>query len=251
MADRDDRDVPLPGLLAEIQAFVRRVDVEEAILFGARARNEHLLNDDVDLILISPEFAGVRCIDRYYPPFAEWRLPFYLQALPYTPEEFEAKRKFSGLVATAARDGLRIRRDGPLPASEARPSPLPCDEDSEGYKRIGLTQLVEEVKDFMRRAGVSEAILFGSRVRNEHLVTSDVDLLVVSDRFRDVPWLQRIHSLYAFWTLPLYLEVLPYTPEEFARKSETSPVVRAAIKEGVRIRVRGPATTQTGHCGAN
>ena len=41
--------------------------------------------------------------------------------------------------------------------------------------------------------------------------------------------------LHENWDLPLYLEGLPYTEEEFARLKQTSGVVQDAMKHGVEI----------------
>jgi len=41
--------------------------------------------------------------------------------------------------------------------------------------------------------------------------------------------------LHENWDLPLYLEGLPYTEEEFARLRHTSSVVQDAVKHGVEI----------------
>jgi len=55
------------------------------------------------------------------------------------------------------------------------------------WKKVALDELIEEVRAFMRRVGVREAVLFGSRARNEHVEDSDVDLTLVSEQFRGTP----------------------------------------------------------------
>ncbi|MGD8238672.1 MAG: nucleotidyltransferase domain-containing protein [Armatimonadota bacterium] len=103
-------------------------------------------------------------------------------------------------------------------------------------RKIGLDQLIEEVREYMRRVGVRDAVLFGSRARNEHVEDSDVDLILVGERFRGTPWLERLPPLYEAWTLPFYPELLPYTPEEFEKRQQDSSVVGEAIEQGIRIR---------------
>jgi uncharacterized protein len=100
-------------LIEAIAEFMRRVDVEEAILFGSRARGEELRGSDVDLIVISPRFEGIRFTDRIGPLLGEWPrdLPS-LEVLAYTPEEFERARRGTRIERTADREGVRLRLHG-------------------------------------------------------------------------------------------------------------------------------------------
>jgi len=88
---------------------MRRVGVDEALLFGSRARDDWLHTSDVDLILISPRFRGVRFVDRLAPLYGEWPLWWiYPELLAYTPEEFEEARKGLGIERVAYQTGIRI-----------------------------------------------------------------------------------------------------------------------------------------------
>lgn len=98
----------LPELIAEIQAFLRRLGAREAILFGSRARGEELLRSDVDLIVISPNFAGRPFPERLHLLQEQWTLPVFLEGLPYTPEEVEELRHSRGIVARALEEGIYI-----------------------------------------------------------------------------------------------------------------------------------------------
>ncbi len=109
-----------------IARFMREVGVTEAILYGSRARGDHLKTSDVDLMVISPHFHGTRFVDRLPPLHRAWDpdLP-PLEVLAYTPEEFERARQGLGIERVADRTGVRITlSDGPdgaaftqLPAS--------------------------------------------------------------------------------------------------------------------------------------
>jgi len=78
-------------------------------------------------------------------------------------------------------------------------------------------------------------LAFGSRARGDALAESDLDLLVVSERFQGVPFVQRASTLLADLDLALPADVLCYTPEEFARKRRELGIVSLALKEGVRL----------------
>ena len=76
-------------------------------------------------------------------------------------------------------------------------------------------------------------ILFGSRAREQADRESDVDVIVVyrtEKRFLD-----RLDELYALWDLPFAVDILAYTPEEFARMQENSAFVADAVANGKLI----------------
>ena len=68
-----------------------------------------------------------------------------------------------------------------------------------------------------RRMNVEELILFGSRARGDHFVTSDFDFVLVSKDFSGSPFARRAARLYDLWRGRCDLEALCYTPEEWQR----------------------------------
>ena len=82
-------------------------------------------------------------------------------------------------------------------------------------------------------------LVFGPRARGDHRADSDVDVILVSPDFEDVPFYRRSGPFYRGWdyeSLPSP-EFVPLTPAEFdERMSAESPtVVQAAVEEGVDI----------------
>ena len=75
-------------------------------------------------------------------------------------------------------------------------------------------------------------IAFGSRVRGDALSTSDLDLILVSPRFASLPFLKRAVHVVEGLGFPAGLELLCYTPEEFAVKREEIGIVRVAVEQG-------------------
>ncbi len=86
-----------------------------------------------------------------------------------------------------------------------------------------------------RRYRPTLVLVFGSRARGEALAESDLDLLLVSERFRGVPFVERASTLLVDPDLALPTDVLCYTPEEFARKRHELGIVSLALKEEVRL----------------
>ncbi len=78
-------------------------------------------------------------------------------------------------------------------------------------------------------------ILFGSRARGDHLVDSDVDVVIVSSKFVGVPWPRRIGNVAKLWPGLIEIEPLCYTPEEFNSKKKQIGIVQQAVKEGIEI----------------
>ncbi len=58
-------------------------------------------------------------------------------------------------------------------------------------------------------------LAFGSRVRGEGLAHSDLDLLIVSELFQDVRWLDRPVQVVETLDLSFGVDLLCYTPEEY------------------------------------
>jgi len=78
-------------------------------------------------------------------------------------------------------------------------------------------------------------LAFGSRARGEALAESDLDLVVVSERFQGMPFLERTSRLLADLDVPFPVDLLCYTPNEFRQKRRELGIVRAAVAEGVRL----------------
>lgn len=99
----------LPELRRFKEALSGRFRITRMILFGSRARGDHLSTSDVDLIVVSPDFASMPFLRRIREVVALWESDLDLEVLPYTPEEFERKKEEIGIVAVAAREGVEIR----------------------------------------------------------------------------------------------------------------------------------------------
>lgn len=93
----------------------------------------------------------------------------------------------------------------------------------------------EEVVARRRRYRPQLVLVFGSRARGEALAESGLDLLVVSDRFRGMPFLEQASTLLADLDLPFAADVLCYTPEELARKRREHGIVSLALEGGVAL----------------
>lgn len=99
--------------------------------------------------------------------------------------------------------------------------------------------LIRDLQAFRRkiskRYAVRRMILFGSRARGTPHRYSDVDLIIVSSKFKRKNIVDRASPLYMEWDLDLPVDFLCYTPEEFDELSKRPSIVREALREGVSV----------------
>ncbi|MDI6701481.1 nucleotidyltransferase domain-containing protein [Methanothermobacter wolfeii] len=96
-----------------------------------------------------------------------------------------------------------------------------------------------DIKEFLasvkRKFKPELILLFGSRARGENLEDSDYDIIIVSEKFRDMNFLRRIEKITEYWDARVNIDVLPYTPEEFEIKRKEIGIVQEAVREGIRL----------------
>lgn len=101
-------------------------------------------------------------------------------------------------------------------------------------------KVMRAIKDYIKNVKktfkISKVILFGSRVREDYFLNSDVDLIIVSPDFKDISFRKRIGDLLEWWNEEIDLEVIAYTPEEFERKKRQIGIVRQAVSEGIELK---------------
>jgi predicted nucleotidyltransferase len=86
--------------------------------------------------------------------------------------------------------------------------------------------------------GARTAIVFGSVARGEADEWSDLDLLVVADTPR--PFLERYRDFEALYDVWPRLDLLIYTPAEFAAmRAERRPFIEHVLEEGVVVHEAG------------
>ena len=101
--------------------------------------------------------------------------------------------------------------------------------DKETFKIRGFLRQVN------KKFSPEKIILFGSRARKDYLKHSDYDLIVVSDKFRNIPFLKRLELLHELWRYKYGLDIIAYSPEEFEKKKKQIGIISQAVKEGIEI----------------
>lgn len=122
----------------ELRAFcaqLRRahIEPERIILFGSWARGQQREDSDIDVIVVSRDFARIGFRRRLEMlGIAAGRVWVSVQALGYTPEEFAAPEETSFLAIVLAQKTMElpvpgaqlIKKAGPLPRNAMRPNGL-------------------------------------------------------------------------------------------------------------------------------
>lgn len=86
----------------------------------------------------------------------------------------------------------------------------------------------------------NEIWLWGSRIYGHPDLYSDVDMIIVSDKFKRIRFVKR-RSTFLRRTGLLYdkkaevVDAVCYTPKEFERKKNSLGIISEALKKGIRI----------------
>jgi predicted nucleotidyltransferase len=76
-------------------------------------------------------------------------------------------------------------------------------------------------------------ILFGSYAGDNWDEESDIDIIVVYRT--EKKFMDRLEELYMKWNLPKAVDILAYTPDEFADMMKDNFFIKQVVKEGIII----------------
>lgn len=99
---------------------------------------------------------------------------------------------------------------------------------------LSRTYIERKIKQYLNSLPIEVkfAILFGSTIRNNRLRESDIDLIIVSNDFKEVPFEKRVLMLQKHWKCSAALEAFGFTEEEFERLKSKSIVIQEAVEKG-------------------
>ncbi len=100
-------------------------------------------------------------------------------------------------------------------------------------------QTIKELKKFKEKLSeeipVDKMLFFGSRAKGRSKRNSDIDLIIVSNKFNRKKFRNRSLGFYRYWSIKLPVDFLCYTPSEFRQRAKQVSIVKEAIKEGIEI----------------
>lgn len=103
-------------------------------------------------------------------------------------------------------------------------------EDSwiQSFKDVALPVLISEFKP-------ERVIIFGSRITGKAHEDSDIDVIVVADSFRNVPFIKRMPMMLRKTPFEKHVDYICYTPVEFKRIKSRSSILIDALETGERV----------------
>lgn len=104
-----------------------------------------------------------------------------------------------------------------------------------GQKKSLMQQLKTFKMNVSKDIPIDKLILFGSMATGKTHKWSDVDLIIVSGKFRRLNFFERGAKMYDYWTVKHPVDFICYTPEEFEKMSKRITIVRQALEEGVEV----------------
>lgn len=96
------------------------------------------------------------------------------------------------------------------------------------FIKEAVPKILDEISPYL-------IIIFGSRVKGNARDDSDIDVIVVSDYFKGIPFLKRMPMLLKLVKFEKHVDFLCYTEEEFNRIKNESIVLKTALQNGVSI----------------
>lgn len=99
-------------LIKALKEFKKKIQskyaIEKMILFGSRATKNYHKESDVDLIIVSKDYDGIKSFKRSHRLYDDWDIDLPVDFICYTPEEFEKLAKRITIVREAEKEGIEI-----------------------------------------------------------------------------------------------------------------------------------------------
>jgi len=93
----------------------------------------------------------------------------------------------------------------------------------------------EAVPEIIRIFNPVNIIIFGSRIKDTALEVSDIDVILVSEKFKDLKFLKRMPFVLKRIKFPKHVDYLCYTSSEMEQIKNHSFIIMDALSEGIDI----------------
>ncbi len=103
-----------------------------------------------------------------------------------------------------------------------------------------LAQVAEWVHELVNKLSevgvrVEEVKIFGSTAKGDFIESSDVDMVIVSQDWSGMSFVDRLAILYRLWDKPVDAHFIPLTRRELEKKIRTSVALRDASRYWITI----------------
>ena len=82
------------------------------------------------------------------------------------------------------------------------------------------------------RLKTDRVLIFGSRATGTAKNDSDLDIIILSDAFKDIPFIRRMPFVLNLLKFQKHIDALCYTESEFEKIKNESTIVQDALKNG-------------------
>jgi len=93
----------------------------------------------------------------------------------------------------------------------------------EKFQREALPRIIKNLKP-------EKILLFGSRVTGNATQDSDLDIILISDVFKDIPFVRRMEMVLKIARFEKHIDYLCYTSEEFEKIKNSSSIIQNALE---------------------
>ncbi len=98
----------------------------------------------------------------------------------------------------------------------------------ERFREEALPKIVEEFNP-------ESVLIFGSRARGAANEDSDIDVIVVSSYFAEMPFLRRMPYVLRKVPFVKHVDYLCYSPDEYERIKDESAIIMDALEDSVEL----------------
>ncbi len=98
-----------------------------------------------------------------------------------------------------------------------------------------LVKLLKKLKDELK---VEEVHIFGSRVYGTPLKESDIDILIISEEFKNKSFIENMIRVNKMLDGNLDIEIFPYTREDIIKYKGKKVLITEALEKGLKIELK-------------
>ncbi len=99
------------------------------------------------------------------------------------------------------------------------------------FKKEALPKIIAELNPKM-------ILLFGSHIKDTANEDSDIDVIVISNAFANIPFIKRMPLFLKLIRFPKHIDFICYSPDEFERLKNKSSVLIDALKTGEYVNLQ-------------
>jgi predicted nucleotidyltransferase len=93
----------------------------------------------------------------------------------------------------------------------------------------------EVVPLLVREFQPEDVIVFGSQVTGNAHKDSDIDVVIIAESFKDIPFIRRMPAVLRKARFPKHVDYICYTPKEFDNIKDKSSIIMDALETGLKV----------------